>query len=764
MKLKLFRHSRLRSLFKGILTLSMTLVTLSSWALDADLDLKLLQESGFIMGPGNATNPVSDSWKKLNTLMKQVDAFDAIADKIESVVCGDEQNKSVLIVGDPSVAFMYIFARAAGPRPNSKCPANMWHVELNTTKVEAGNKYVGDVEKYWQDNVLAPTENKKVVLYLSSLDALIGLGSHSNDETGIEKEYASNITSGKMRSVAFIDKYQYNQLIRSRNAYVLEAFADKIILPTVDSAQALMLAKKYLQVLYPTVKISENDLQFIVKNAAYYQPNRNEPDRTLSVINTLLRDTTARREGKAVMKEITVESPHPYNPSTQEIYQVIASEFDSIQLEFDQFDLEDGFDYLEIYNANDSGDAFTRLTGKMAAGTRSDFFPANKLKLLLKADNSGSNQGFKISKIYGKKLSSYEFTRDEVRHAVLSVAQVPQWIMDRDYSIIKNLEGNLNKDVVGVAEGKKDLVRLAKNGYVAGRTDEKPVATVMLAGPTGTGKSFVAKKLAEHMQLKLITLDMTSYKDPSSFSSFQEVMARYLTNNPYAVYLFEEIDKASIEVLDQLYFMMDEGVFYDPYQRPLFARGAYVIMTTNAASDVILKDPNNPNLRTIVMDEMKKSFRMSFLNRFDAISIFKPFTDPEFNQLAQIMVSTKVNKIKETFEWNLSVDAETLKFISIYGRSAEFGARPMERLVESTIGIGIAEYQINESPIPEKSDILINKLEGVNRFRITVAGKSVDYTVDTNSNNGMMLFNLINQSKKNKAIFEMFRKNRNYND
>lgn len=729
------------------------------WSLEPDLNV--LQESGDIMGPGNGTYPISEAWKKSVSFMKQVDAFDAIANRIESVVCGEEQNKSVLIVGDPSIAYMYLFARMAGPRPGSNCPADMWHVQLNVGKIEAGNKYVGDVEQYWIEKVLSPSDRKNVVLYLDSLGMLVGLGSHSNDETGIEREYVSGITSGRLRSVAFMDKYEYNEMIRSRNSYVLESFGEKIILPPVESDQVFKMAQTYMKVLYPSLVITDKDLQFVIKNIAYYQPNRNEPDRTFSVMNTLIRDFGAQRESKPVEKAVQVESEHPYPTKSMIEYIIEQPEFDTLQLEFDLFDLEDGYDYLEVLDAK-SNISLMRYTGKMTKGTRTAYLGANKLRLLLVTDASGTNQGFKISKVFGKKVGNHTFTREEVRRSVMAVAQVPQWLVDRDYSVIKNLENKLNGDVVGVAEGKKDLVRLAKNGYVAGRTDDKPIATVLLTGPTGTGKSYIAKKMADFTQLKLITLDMTSYKDVSSFKSFQEVMTRNLTNNPYAVYLFEEIDKASIEVLDQLYFMMDEGVFYDAYQRPLYARGAFIIMTTNAASDVILKNPNHPNLRSLVMEDLRKNFRMSFINRFDAISIFKPFSDAEFHQLANTLVSKKIAKIKDVFEWEMSVDLGTLEFIATYGRSAEFGARPMERLVENTLGIGIAEYQLAHGNIPDLAMIKIEKLAADNRFKIDVNGNAMEYVVDISSNGWLLRLPMFDERVN--SIFKFFKRHRLYNN
>ncbi|MEY4617750.1 MAG: hypothetical protein RJB66_2710 [Pseudomonadota bacterium] len=720
---------------------AMALVSSITWAQSrpgTDPDLNTLKESGFIMGPGNTTYQISEVWKKPTTFMKEVSLFDDLAQRIEEVVCGSQQNKSVLVVGEPSQAYLYLFARLASGRVGSQCPSNMWHAEINVSKIESGHRYVGDVDQYWQQKILAPSDSKNVIMYLNSVSALIGIGSHSNDETGIEREYVANISAGRMRSIAFIDKFEYNEIIRSRNSYVLEAFGDRLILPPLNQEQTLQLSEAYLRLLYPNLKLNNKDLQYIVKNIAYYQPNRQEPDRTISVLNALVRGTGASEEPKPEELKISFESEHPYPPDSRREYFIEAPGYNAIQLEFSSFDIENNFDHLDIYDANNPQNPLTRLTGRLTAGARTAFFYTNKLKIVLNSDSTGSNQGFVVSRAYGKVIKQHTFTREEARRAVLTIAQVPAWFIDRDFSVIKNLEANLNSDVVGVVEGKKDLVRLAKNGFVAGRTDDKPVATALLAGPTGTGKSYVAKKMADFMQMKLITMDMTTYKEKSSFKNFQEVMSRHLTNTPFAVYLFEEIDKASIEVLDQLYFMMDEGVFYDPYQRPLFARGAFIIMTTNAASDVVLKNPTHPDLRALVMADLKQHFRMSFLNRFDAISIFKPFSDTEFRQLANILVDKKLAKIKENFEWNMVVDAPTRLFISVYGRSPEFGARPMERMVENTLGVGVAEYQLNFGAITEGSIVEVTKLPDPFKLRLSVnkdgVSQSIDYRVDSDIN------------------------------
>lgn len=696
-------------------------------------DLSTLSQSGAVMGPGDASSPVSKSWQTLTTVMKRVNSFDAIVEKIQAVVCGTDLNKSVLIVGEPSLAYQYIFARMAS-NPSNICSKDMWHVNVNISKIEAGHRYVGDVDAYWQASILTPASGKDVVLYLDSISSLIGIGSHSNDDTGIEREYVANITSGLLRSVAFIDKYQYNDIIRSKDSYVLEAFADKIIIPSVDEIQTFNLADTYMKTLYPNLVLKEKELKYIIRTIEFYSPNRQEPDRTLSVINNLVRSFPGDGFGAPSTFLANIETKHPYDANSKVEFLIDQPSVQALQLVFDLFDLENKFDFLEVRDGYD-GTLLDTIDGSLPAKSKSRTYATNKLSLIFISDGTNQKNGFKISQINGFKFNLKTITLEEARRSTMAVAQVPEWLVNRDYSVIKGLEGKLNGDVVGVTEGKKDMVRLAKNGYVAGRTDNKPIATTLLAGPTGTGKSYIAQKMAEFMGMKLITIDMTAYKEPSSFKTFVEVISRNLTNSPYAMYLFEEIDKAAVEVLDQLYFMMDEGVFYDSYQRPLFARGAFIMMTTNAGADVILQNPNDPDLRNKVLKNLRTHFRDSFLNRFDAVSIFKPFTDAEFLQLSHTLIDKKLKKIKNFYGWTMSVDEGTYNYISVKGRSAEYGARPMERLVEGTLGIGIAEFQLQISVIPEGAIVTVQKLAETHKFMITVNSVSLEYVVDSMSLN-----------------------------
>jgi ATP-dependent Clp protease ATP-binding subunit ClpA len=161
------------------------------------------------------------------------------------------------------------------------------------------------------------------------------------------------------------------------------------------------------------------------------------------------------------------------------------------------------------------------------------------------------------------------------------------------------------------------------------------------------------------------------------------------------------------------------------------------------------------------MADLQKSFRMSFLNRFDAISIFKAFTDAEFAQLAKTLIDKKLSLTKTFFTWKGAVDQGTYDYVARVGRSPIFGARPMERLVENVLGTGIADFQINHGVIPEDASMMFNKLAPANDFSIKVNDRAaMSYTVDP-SGNSLIGAGYLNS---NELLRKLFEANRDYQD
>lgn len=682
--------------------------------------LSTLKYSGRIIGPGNASYPVHSSWTQHKELMNgDMDIFDDIVRRIERVVCGDNLNKSVLLVGEASDTVKYIIARLASIVQSDKCPDKLWHVEIDAQKIISGHSYVGECEEYYHDNVYNPAKNKDAVLHFLNFDVIVGMCTSTNSATGIEALIADHMTKGELRVLAFMDRNAEKYVKSSKFSYVLNSFQERLLIDDVKIKNINKLIDKYIGIHGPHLVFNNDVREYFHRILHQYDPNGLEPGRSLKTIDALI----GSNHSYYVIDNLKFESKHPYAANEEIMHELSFPELDDMQLVFKKFDTEKDQDELLVMTK--SANILDTFSGQLG-DFKTKFYPTNNLNLVFTSNDTMEGQGFKLSHIVGRKRikapENYTIRKEDVRRIIMERIEAPKWVIEEDYSIISDLRENLDYEVVGVEAGKNDLVRLAEIGFASGKMTEKPMASLLFVGPTGTGKSYIAKIVSRVMDMKLITIDMTNYQHPYSFDNFIETMSKNLMTNPYAFYLFEEIDKANVRVLDQLFFMLDEGIFFDKNQRELFARGAFIMMTTNASQDIIVREQDNPKLNDLVMKDLQNSFRHAFLNRFNAITIFKPFSNKEFYQLAKIMTRKIQEMANIQNNWDLSVEDAVIKHMSIKGRSKLFGARPMERVVENIINSGIGKFQIYVRRILENESISIVKhgAQDSNFFKITV--------------------------------------------
>ena len=597
--------------------------TLVSTSVRAAPSLKTLSKSCFILHDPSGKYDISPEWEEPTRVMNRLPILPDLTKRIKDVITADHGNKSVLIVGDASSAYRYFLASLAVS--GDPALAKFAHLEIDLPKIVEGHTLLGQVQEYWQKEISKPALGEDIILYISNLSSMIGLGASNRSSTGVETLFAPNIQGGKMRSIAFIDYFNYSR-VRSDNNYVINSFGDTVFLPEYGNDDINGILLNYSLAYIPQLKLTEAHVNYIKGIIGYYQPNKPEPQRTLTVFKELvtMMEKAVAKNGRFVMDKATLKA------------------------------------------------------------------------------------------------------------ASMKAAQVPDWIIQKDFSVLKELPGKIRSRFIGQDEALNGVVRLSRIGYGGGRTDEKPIASIMFAGPTGTGKTYLSKLLSKALGMKMITMDMTTYRSSVSMDRFLSVMTDNLTINPHAVYVFEEIDKANVQVLDRLYFLLDEGIFYDRNQKPMYARGCFVIMTTNTGYDVIVKNRNKANVRELFELALLDRFRPSFLNRFDEIAMFRPFTDPEYIDMAKLHIRLKADGMKETYNWNLTVDDSIHNLIASESRSLTFGARPTLRMINGILSLGVTNYQIDKAPLEEGSNIKLELLSAEDRrFRLSVeGGDSLEYQVN----------------------------------
>jgi ATP-dependent Clp protease ATP-binding subunit ClpC len=275
----------------------------------------------------------------------------------------------------------------------------------------------------------------------------------------------------------------------------------------------------------------------------------------------------------------------------------------------------------------------------------------------------------------------------------------------------------MTKVVVGQKEGVSAICKALRRSRADLKDPKRPIGTFALLGPTGVGKTLLAKTLAEQMfgdGKALIQLDMSEYMEkfnvsrlvgsPPGYVGYEEggQLTEQVRRKPYSVVLFDEIEKAHPDVWNMLLQILEEGKLTDNVGRVVNFRNTIILMTSNVGSDTIKKqssmgfspitDANSyEQMREKILEEAKKTFRPEFLNRLDDIIVFRSLTKPDLIGILDLEINKVMARLMKNRNIALQLDEKAKDFLVGKGYDPQYGARPMRRAVERFLEDPLAE-------------------------------------------------------------------------
>jgi ATP-dependent Clp protease ATP-binding subunit ClpC len=282
-------------------------------------------------------------------------------------------------------------------------------------------------------------------------------------------------------------------------------------------------------------------------------------------------------------------------------------------------------------------------------------------------------------------------------------------IGDKERELLLNLEESLHERVVGQRPAIEAIARTMRRARAGIQTPDKPIGSFLFLGPTGVGKTETAKALAHVFfgsEKNLHRLDMSEFSDTNALSRLigngieSGILPDMLREHPYSVLLLDEFEKASQSVHDIFLQILDEGIFTDANSNKVNVRNTIIIATSNAGSQLILKTiAQRENLATLnqeIINHIIREgiFRPELLNRFDSKIIFEPLTSEAQGQIAGLMLKGLYERIKEQ-GYEISLSRDMIDLLVQKGYSPEFGARPMQRVIQDVIEEKIAKKIIS---------------------------------------------------------------------
>ncbi len=333
---------------------------------------------------------------------------------------------------------------------------------------------------------------------------------------------------------------------------------------------------------------------------------------------------------------------------------------------------------------------------------------------------------------------------EDIASVVSSWTKIPvQKLTEKESVRLQKLEQQLHKRVIGQVEAVSAVARAVKRGRVGLKSPNRPIGSFLFLGPTGVGKTELSKALAEALfgkEESMIRVDMSEYMEKHSVSKMIGSPPGYVGHddggqlsekvrrNPYAVVLFDEIEKAHPDVFNILLQVLDDGHITDSQGRKVDFKNTVIIMTSNAGAQAIVepkklgfatkddKEGDYKRMKSGVMEEVKRLFRPEFLNRIDETIVFHSLGQEEFLQITGLMCKELISRANNQLNIKLKISEKVKQYIVDKGSDIKYGARPLRRTVQTELEDKLAEAILN-GDIASGDEVDVSVKKGEVTFR-----------------------------------------------
>ena len=658
--------------------------------------------------------------------------------KVDPVIGRDEEirniitvlarktKNNVILLGEPGVGKTAIVEGLALRIIKKDVPQSLQDkeiFELDMGALLAGAKYQGEFEERLKAVLNKIKEsNHKIILFIDEIHLIVGAGRSSGalDASNMLKPM---LARGEIDCIGATTLKEYQEYIEKDRA--LERRFQPIMIgePTKEDTLSILRGLKQRFEAHHGVHISDNALVASVNYSVRYIPNRFLPDKAIDLLDEACAssrveiesmpselDEIERKINQLQMEKLALEAEKDEQSKIR--LEKLKVELESLIKESDSIKAEWRKEKDEIQKGKDLKTKLDTLNFNLQnAYNNGDFKRASEIQYKeIPAVQKELEENEELSKSH--HIVSEIIDDKNIAEIVSKMTNIPTARIEKgEKERVVNLKEELKKRVIGQDEA-IELVSDAILRQRAGINDDsRPIGSFMFMGPTGVGKTEIAKALAEALfddSSKIIKLDMAEYQEKYSVSRLIGAAPGYVgyeeggqltepvRHNPYSIVLFDEIEKASLDVINLLLSIMDEGRLTDAQGRLCDFRNTVIIMTSNVGSNEIMNG-NKDGMKQL----LNAHFKPEFLNRIDEIVTFNPLNKEVQNKIARKML----NELKERLEneyYYIDFNSTLDSWIVDKAFSKEFGARPLKRFIQHNIETFLAEKIIREDIKPNK--------------------------------------------------------------
>ena len=603
-------------------------------------------------------------------------------ERIMEILCRRKKNNPVLI-GEPGVgksAIVEGLAQRIARKETSPVLFNKKVYNLDLSAIVAGTKYRGQFEERIHQLIKELEENTDIIVFIDEIHTMIGAGNAqgSMDAANILKPA---LARSAIQCIGATTLEEYRKSIEKDGA--LERRFQKVLVEANTAEETLQILRniKTYYENYHHVKYSDDAIEACVSLTERYISDRAFPDKALDAMD----------EVGSKIHLSSVETPPDIVEKEEQIKNACEKKEEAVH--------DQNFE--------------------MAAEWRETEVRLQKELETLQEDW-----------VKGKNVEAKVITAQDVADVVSKMSGVPvQRMVQAETVRIKNIRENLLHDVVAQDNAIDTLVKSIQRNRLGLKEPNRPIGVFMFLGPTGVGKTYLAKKLAEYMfgsSEALIRINMNEYSEsfnisrligsPPGYVGYEESgeLTEKVRRHPYSIVLFDEIEKAHGNVFNLLLQVLDEGKITDGSGRNIDFRNTVIIMTSNVGTrqlkefgrgigfnaggmsqGYMLNDKDKEYARSVIKKSLEKQFSPEFLNRLDEIITFDQLDKDAITKIVDLELSTLVKRVQD-MGYEITLSKKAKEFLAEKGYDVQFGARPLKRALQTYVEDGLSEMIVNE--------------------------------------------------------------------
>lgn len=650
----------------------------------------------------NSATPLLDKYGRDLNILAQEEKIDPVIGRnheIERVIqiLSRRTKNNPILIGEPGVGKTAVTEGLAQRLINGNIPkvlASKRIISLNMASLVAGTKYRGDFEDRLKKIIDEIIENKNIILFIDEMHTLIGAGAAegSMDAANILKPALSR---GEIQVIGATTLKEYKKYIEKDSALERRFQTIMVNEPSAEDAISILKGIRNKYEKFHCAKITDEAIKAAVKISQRYITDRFLPDKAIDLMD----------EAAAKVRLKTVNIPTNISQLEQKIQ--------------------------DLKKAKEK--AIDNQNYELAATIRDQ-------EIKIKEELATAKTAWET-----QNNAQIAVTEEDIADVATLWTGIPvKRLVAKEADRLLHIEDIIHKRVVGQNEGVNAVAKAIRRARAGLKDPKRPIGSFLFLGPTGVGKTELARSLAEAIfgdESAMIRFDMSEYMEkhtvsrmlgaPPGYIGYDEggLLTDAVRRKPYAVILLDEIEKAHPDIFNILLQVLDDGRLTDSQGRTVDFKNTVIIMTSNAGAFKLQPQKTNTmgfavnedkqikqNAKKIVMDEVKRQFKPEFLNRIDEIIIFEPLTDKELTQIVTLLLNDVQKRLAE-MDIELIIKDEVKSYLLKHGTDTIYGARPLKRAVQRYLQDPLAEQLLQKS-IKSMQKIIVDCVEDKLTFKI----------------------------------------------